>query len=180
MPLHGGEPEGRRVGKVYDLVGPSPSHSRSSLLFPVTLCLSRAYPLATVSRSLFPCPYLSPEPVAHKLIRSRCLLARGLPLATVVTPLALFASSLPSPPRTLRDQDHPFSRSPKVPNIRESYVTERSSTSKSSVGRIAGREGRKRPFNESLGRSSGIHFRDSVNLRRFPERAPSIEGARGN
>jgi len=37
MPLHGGEPEGRRVGKVYGLVGPSPSHSRSSLpslLFP--------------------------------------------------------------------------------------------------------------------------------------------------
>ncbi|KAL0101667.1 hypothetical protein PUN28_019075 [Cardiocondyla obscurior] len=44
---------------------------------PVTLCLARAYPLTSVvSRSLFPSPYLSPEPVAHKLIRSRCLLAR--------------------------------------------------------------------------------------------------------
>lgn len=53
----------------------------------------------------------------------------GLPLATAVTPLVLFALSLlPLPPAlyTLRDQDHPFSRSPKVPNIRESYVAERS------------------------------------------------------
>lgn len=93
---------------------------------PVTLCLSRAYPLTTVVfRSLFPCPYLSPEPVAHKLIRSRCLLARDShwPPWSRRSPCSLHRSLLPA--CTPRDQDHPFSCSPKVPNIRESYVTER-------------------------------------------------------
>lgn len=150
MPLHGGEPEGRRVGKVYVWSGWPLAISLSLFLsLPANPALSLPRvpsSLRTVSRSLFPSPYLSPEPVAHKLIRSRCLLARDSHWPPVVTPLALFASSLPSPlppapPCTLRDQDHPFSRSPKVPNIRESYVTERSSAGESSSG---GRAGRKR------------------------------------
>lgn len=106
-----------RVGKVYDLVGPSPSHSRSSLFSLSPLCLSRAHillPPVRIPFSLSPCSLsLSPEPVAHKLIRSRCLLARDSHWPPVVTPLALFASSPPPPSCTPRPghQDHPFSRS---------------------------------------------------------------------
>lgn len=53
----------------------------SLTLFPSLPCYPLSLPRRTllppsVSRSLLPCPYLSPEPVAHKLIRSRCLLAR--------------------------------------------------------------------------------------------------------
>lgn len=95
MPLHGGKPEGRRIGKVYGLVGLLPSHSRSSPLsislrsspFPSFFPFTRPARVSPRARVLFPSPssapvfflylYLSlPEPVAHKLIRSQCLLAR--------------------------------------------------------------------------------------------------------
>lgn len=130
------------------------SLSLLSLLSLSTLCLSRAYPLTTVvSRSLFPCPYLSPEPVAHKLIRSRCLLARGLPLATVVTPLALFASSLPSPRLHPTGPRPPFFSFPQGPKYSRK-LRDRTDPRRVNPCREDRREGRKeadsRAFNELL------------------------------
>lgn len=80
MPLHGDEPEGRRVGKVYGPVGPSPSHSRSSFRVLTSSpqspsCASLSFGVSSALTFAIPIS-LSPEPVAHKLIRSRCLLAQ--------------------------------------------------------------------------------------------------------
>ena len=79
MSLHGGEPEGWRVGKVYT-IWLAPGLSSSIFFFFFLLLL-----LLLLSPSpLLPLPFLPlsasfslfPEPVAHKLIRSRCPLAR--------------------------------------------------------------------------------------------------------
>lgn len=120
---HGGEPEGRRVGKVYGLVGPSPSHS---LPFPPSLpahlpsVSSRASFLLLSSLS-HPIPIsFSAEPVAHKLIRSRCLLARDShwPPYSHAARFVCFVARLSSPFPSLQDQDNPFSPgSPETPNI---------------------------------------------------------------
>ena len=75
MSLHGGEPEGWRVGKVYT-IWLAPGLSSSIFFFLLLLLL--------LPPSLLPLPFLPlsasfslfPEPVAHKLIRSRCPLAR--------------------------------------------------------------------------------------------------------
>lgn len=73
MSLHGGEPEGWRVGKVYT-IWLAPGLSSSIFFFFFFLLPPSLLPLPflplSASFSLFP------EPVAHKLIRSRCPLAR--------------------------------------------------------------------------------------------------------
>lgn len=115
MSLHGGEPEGRRVGKLY-AVWLALRYLSLVLSFPPSLSLS-----------CLSCSFsLSLKPVAHKLIRSRCLLARDShwPPQSRRSFCSLCRFSpfhLPSTPYGTK-----ITLLLVLPNIRESYVAERS------------------------------------------------------
>lgn len=133
---------------------PPPPKAPPAHLFPsASPLLSPSPSLSLFLRNLSRINWFDPDVSSRRTpIGHRSHAARFVRFVAALHSLSLSLFHPPSSPHPTRNRDHPFSCSPGVPNIRESYVTEQSAWArKFSPGESPrGRKGVSRSFNESL------------------------------